>query len=808
MDDATLRTLLRWIGQPIADDLKVNGVQIATQGIPPVWAAVLVLAGIGVAVWSYHGQGELRPARRGVLVALRALLLASLAGLLLQPVLLLLVERYVRGTLVILLDTSASMAIQDGRTLPEDLVRAAIADGRASPLLGVAQSGIDAPSGPAPARWEVVRNAFRNEQLDLLARLQARSDVELFTFGRDAAPQPFEAGGATSWDRGGDLFRGLTFRESRSALGDALRQVLEARRGEPLAGILLISDGASNAGLAPLEAADLARQDDVPVFTYGVGITAPRDVSVSGVDAPEVAFIEDAVPVTVRVRSINSSGRTARLVARLGGEVVAETNVRFDRDGEQSVDLRFTPKTKGDFDLVVELPPQPDEAERGNNTAAQRLRIIDRKVRVLLVESQPRWEHRFVLAMLQRDRRLEVRVALLDGDPGLGAESGGVYLPGVPSDRETLLNFDAVVLGDLNVGRLSAEVQQNLVDLVSRLGGAVVFLAGPDHLLPSLRGTPLEPLLPVELPREGGASPADGGPPAAFALALAEAGRDSPVTRLGETREDNLRVWAGLPGVTWVAPVARARPGAEVLVRDGRGGPDAAPVVALQGFGMGTTAFLGTDQFWRWRRGVGERYHTRFWGQLILRVTARRTQEGEGLVQLATERTAYTPGERVVVTARVFRAGYEPATDASFNARMRLEPDGPDAVPFEREVVLSAVPGRPGMYRGEFVATQTGEGVVTLAGAEPEARFVIEEPRLELADPAMNEPLLRAMAEAGGGRFLREEDLHAFPDALTTQTVPTASPLRIELGHSLPFLVLLLLFGFAEWILRKIWRLK
>jgi len=44
-----------------------------------------------------------------------------------------------------------------------------------------------------------------------------------------------------------------------SAVGDAVREVISRKRGQPLAGILLISDGASNSGVQPLDAATLAQ---------------------------------------------------------------------------------------------------------------------------------------------------------------------------------------------------------------------------------------------------------------------------------------------------------------------------------------------------------------------------------------------------------------------------------------------------------------------------------------------------------------------------------------------------------------------
>ena len=75
-------------------------------------------------------------------------------------------------------------------------------------------------------------------------------------------------------------------------------------------------DGASNYGSPPLEAARLARQEGVPLYIYGVGITSPRDIIVASVLTQEIAFVKDELPVTVRVRGQGLKGEQAKLVLK------------------------------------------------------------------------------------------------------------------------------------------------------------------------------------------------------------------------------------------------------------------------------------------------------------------------------------------------------------------------------------------------------------------------------------------------------------------------------------------------------------
>ena len=83
--------------------------------------------------------------------------------------------------------------------------------------------------------------------------------------------------------------------------------------------------------------------------------------------------------------------------------------------------------------------------------------------------------------------------------------------------------------------------------------------------------------------------------------------------------EPKEEVWRSLPGFQWHAATMRARIGTDVLVthdsestRFGR-----VPLIATRTSGTGKVLFMGTDGAWRWRRGVEDLYHYRFWGQVV-----------------------------------------------------------------------------------------------------------------------------------------------------------------------------------------------
>ena len=127
----------------------------------------------------------------------------------------------------------------------------------------------------------------------------------------------------------------------------------------------------------------------------------------------------------------------------------------------------------------------------------------------------------------------------------------------------------------------------------------------------------------------------------------------------------------------------------------------------------------------------------------------------------------------------------------------------------KQDVPLRAVPGQPGMFRGDFVAIAPGTYRFSVAGDPQTAiEFGASEPRFELGETAMNEPLLREMATASGGAFFREEDLTKLPETVNRAAERVRSKRDVEIWTSPFYFLLMLGVVTSEWILRKRWHLK
>ncbi|MCH2332680.1 MAG: hypothetical protein MK312_14235, partial [Roseibacillus sp.] len=286
----------------------------------------------------------------------------------------------------------------------------------------------------------------------------------------------------------------------RTALGEAARKVLDRYRGVSLAGMLLITDGGQNSGVPLATTVEQLKEAGVPIFAVGVGDSEARDVSIESVEVREVLLAEDAAPVRVKLRTQGMKGERGRIVFSLGGVNVSEEEVRIEEDGPQEISTLFIPKKAGDYAMKARFEADNlAEVMAENNEGQAGVRVVDRRLRVLLLDQAPRWEFKYLEAMLLRERRVELSCFLLEADRDSGQADGSPYLPRLPNRPETLYDFDLIVLGDIDPRLLPEGYLSLLGSYVSQAGGALTVIAGK-RFMPSAYGqTELQQLLPVEL---------------------------------------------------------------------------------------------------------------------------------------------------------------------------------------------------------------------------------------------------------------------------------------------------------------------
>ena len=743
------------------------------------------------------------------MVFLRIAAALVLVTLLAKPVLNLTIHDPVRQPLAVLVDNSESLRFEDRRANPDDVKRAAIAAGRIDAKDGLNQSvpGDAAKDLTNIPRKDLLQKLAANQKLDLWPKLSEQADLLFYQFGRSAVRVPSTQEGKLKTEDATAFFQNFKFEETSTAIGESLRQVLQEPRSQPIGGVVLVTDGANNSGSSPIEAAQIAKEQGVPLFIYGVGVTSPRDVRVREVTAQKLAFIQERLDVKARIVSQSMEEKSVVVTLRGNGETLAEKEITIGGDREQEVIFQFAPQTAGEMKLQVTIPVQGEEASKDNNIGATTVRVTDSKFHVLLIEQEPRWDFRYLLDYLQRDPRLEVKCVMIDGEPGLDQIPDSPFLPGLPDTREAFFKSQVIILGDVSPDDLGTDRMQIISEWV-QAGGGLIFLSGPNFNPTAYAGTPLEALLPVVPDTASTKEFLTQRAPEPFQLQLSKLGETSPYLQMDPDPEENKRIWEAFPGVRWTAPVSRVKPGAEVLLVDPRpersGRYGMLPVFAMQGYGSGKSVYFGTDETYRWRSRTGEKYYSILWGQIMQTLSLQLLEGASSLTQLKADRKQYAIGDNVVISGNAYTEGFEPLIIPTLDGTMKLESNGKtEEQPFELHAV------ERNSFRGEFQAMVPGSySFATTRDPEGVIRFDVVDARPEQSQTALDEKLLKAMAEVSGGQYFREENLYELPDKIAAKSATVATFKKVDLYYSGWLLAALLILLFLEWLLRRLTQLK
>src|SRR5207302_6263784 len=107
-------------------------------------------------------------------------------------------------------------------------------------------------------------------------------------------------------------------------------------------------------------------------------------------------------------------------------------------------------------------------------------------------------EFKYLMAQLMRDRRVDVKVVLLEASAGLTRTKDSPYLEKFPDDKAELLKYDLIILGDVDARVFSTGQLESIEEFVTKFGGGLAVIAGKKNNPWTYRKTPIEKMLPVE----------------------------------------------------------------------------------------------------------------------------------------------------------------------------------------------------------------------------------------------------------------------------------------------------------------------
>jgi hypothetical protein len=755
----------------------------------PDWALVVFgLAAAFIVIGIYLREGAapkgLKLFLAGIRLALVCLLLLMIGELELS------IDRTGLPYLILAIDDSESMSRKD-------------------------RPGTPSPGAEAPTRLRQVQDWIAKEDGEALAGLTEKHKLRVYAHATTARRVGEDA--LKSEDVKGLLaeIAKLEPKGRESLLGGNVRTIINEMRGSPPSALVLPTDGATSRGETLLQIAQYAARKQIPIFPIGVGDPEkPRDLEIGDLLVDDTVFVGDDVVFDVRVIGKGMAGREATLsLAGEGIETPVLQTVRIEADGVPvRAKLTYRPRRDvkqktGTFNYVIEAPPVERELVVENNKIEKAITFIDEKIRVLLVDSLPRYEFRFLKTLLDRQSTMEAKVLLLDADPEYVQQDRSA-IGFFPADAAELAKFDVVVFGDVRPNMMTQQQQQNVKDFV-RKGGGVMFVAGPQFGPAAFRDSPLEDLLPVRP-----ASASEPPPPGGFRPKLTLEGASSPIYRFASEDKDNREIWSNLPEMYWHATVEKLKPAASALLEHPtlRAENKPLPLAAVQYYGAGRTYYQGFDGVWRWRHLVEDLYHARYWVQAMRYLSRAKLLGKNRAVELTVDRLKYLRGETVRLRAQFLDETKAPPAGEDLQAIVERT----SGAAARTTVSLKATAGRRDSFEGAFTQTEDGQYRARVAspqagdGPGQEARFAVLPPPGEMDDLQMKEDELKELAKLTGGRYLRMEEAdQLFHSGVLPagRRVAITADSPYPLWRSWPMLGCFLFLLTLEWLLRKRFRM-
>ena len=736
-------------------------------GAWPGWVLLLLtvasVAGLGLLIRSRlpDAAPKMQTWRAGVVWLLQSLLVTLVLVLLWQPAITVAELKSQQNMIAVLVDDSRSMAIAD--------------------------SGSDGKT----TREAAAVNALGNDRSSgILSGLQRRFQTRVYRL-----------------DRG--ITRVAKVEELKPAaaathINDALKQLTVETADLPVGAIVLLTDGAENAGGIDLDTIGALRNRRLPVHTVGFGKEqVGHDVEMDDVSVASRAMADSRIKATISFHQRGYAGRNTVLTVKDGDKALTSKDVTLGADGViQTETLFFNGGTAGVKRMQFSLTPLAGEENVANNAMARLVSISGERRRILYVEGEPRWEYKFIRRAAEDDHGMQVVSMLRTTENKIyrqGISDPKELADGFPIRAEDLFGYDGVIIGSVEAGYFTPRQQELLREFVDKRGGGLLFLGGRFALADGGWGaSSVTELLPTFLPNGKNTFHRD---PATAQLTAA--GADSAVTRLLDDPVKNVERWKKLPYMMDYQNAGTPKPGATVLA-EMNAGRSRLPLLVTQNYGRGRTAVMATSGTWRWQmsQALGDPTHDLFWQQLLRWIAA--DSPGRVVASMPVQRLMDDGHVRLTATVRDME--YTPAPDARVVAHV-IGPEGSSAL-----VDMAPVPNNAGTFQAEWTAEKPGSYVAEVTagrGAEELGKDVLTFERTDSVaenfHTEQNRELLQKLSSQTGGRYWTTDELGRLPTEISYSEAGISVRDTKELWNMpIVFLVLLGLMS-GEWLLRRKW---
>ena len=632
-------------------------------------------------------------------------------------------------------------------------------------------------------------------------------------------------------------------------LSDALRNLKNRFSQNPLAAVILLTDGQASTTLLD---ADL--EEFPPIFPIPASQAAtPPDLALKDIQITHSQFEDAPITIQAQVKAQHFDNRsiTVKLLDPEGETLEKTTQVLNPENPSPQIRFQFNPKTTGlaFYTLTIAEEPAPDqtpikEATFANNNTVLAIQQPTQPFRVLYLSGRPNWEYKFLRRALHQEDKLHlvglIRVAkkearfefrgrtgessnpLFRGFKDENAKEEEQYdeavlirlntrdkdelLNGFPTTAEELYPYHAVILDDIESSFFTREQHSLLEKYVSQRGGGLLLLGGLEMFQDGgYPKTPIGNLLPLYLSQPS--NQAQLAEAQENRLQLTREGWLTPWLRLRSTEIEEKAVQSQMPAFLVHNQTNGLKPGATLLAILAQATPNTqAPLPALSEhrLGNGRVMALTVGDLWRWAMKDPETQpeQQKFWRQSLRHLLADVPEPTTLKIEQSPD-----PGNPLVqiqLTAR------NPAFTPLDNSETQLQLTSPDG----QQLTLPSEPSAnlPATWNTQYRAMATGAYTIEAKVLESDGKTLITKAQAgwatnpanhEHRDHSVDKAFLENLAQKTGGTVYELGQLEELAGKLPKLQAPIMHEWVKPLWHNPWVLSLILALLAAEWLIRR-----
>ncbi len=703
----------------------------------PLWLLLIVSVAAALTWWMYRGTRDLLP--RGLQVALHAFrftVLTALGILLLEPLLTSLTKLTFPPIIAVLQDDSESLVIQPDSTY--------------------------------------VRKDFPQQLKGFMGEFEGENyQLDLYRFAAEVSPEADPDS--------------LRFDQAGTNLSAGLKHVENLYQNQNLGAVVLISDGIPTAGVSPLYAIEGLRQ---PVYTVLLGDTTPqRDIRIQEVLYNEIAYLDNEMPIRVKVRSRGYDQASLKVTLRNREKVFGTQPLTLSRrKSEGTVDFTIKPDEVGLQPYQVVVSRMDGEITYRNNVRTLYINVLETRVKIALFAGAPHPDLGALKQAFAQDESYELTEFVLRR-PGTFYNDPSNY---------NLQDFDLFILHNFPQSSADDEEVAQLAQLIEEEKKPVMYLVGISTDLPTMG-----PLFDYMGLTPRGVSPKS----------------EEVIADFQETYRNHSTYTFADSWISWI----NAAPPLYRNQSDWQPKPTTNvyatakiksvaldyPVFGLQSqLGRKNMVLLG-ENFWRWRAHsyLESDDFELFDSWLFNLIKWLRANDDKRKFKVEPSQTFFTSNDPVIFKGQAYDDSYNPIEGVDIELTL-TDPEGRKEEFYLNESVEAQYTLELyNLAEGPYSYTAEGRKADQLVGRDQGqfsiGRSNVEHFRLQADQDLMQQVALRTGGEAVAARELDQlaAQLKALPGLKPTSEFKRDRQSVHEYGW---IMVLLLLLLSAEWIVRKV----